>query len=775
MALEGRMHFAVRPLPAHSGLDGAFRIHIPPEQLDVLGLRVGDVCEVSGGEHGTDLLGHGIAWRATEKLGANPKQKPAKMTDTLRHAFNIKEGSHVNLSPSRAKIARADKVVLTDVTPTEFLNGDAAETEDEKWWWRCGHTLSNCEAFASGTNFDVTARKGIRKRFHVEHVDAATTAPGIPALFYFNDHTKLVINGLDVTPNTTAANGDHHGYAGIDAKHIGGLLDQIKTLNASMKRVIEDTRAPQGLTRHAGVLIHGYEGTGKSMLLSRMKRAPFRKVLYLDELELDSPSASKNQAHIESTFTTALDNQPSLILIDDLHELAPANGSAYGKALTKQFNRLNGAQVLVVATCRNPDDVFQRLIGVGLLSRNVELPVPDHVARIDILDALLDGSDTEADVARDLGRRTHGFTGRDLALLITLAREQAVEQSEAREEFESRDLPNHESMSSLLISFDGAANNQAVAKVDATQAQPKEKPLITITTEDFDYALTQVRPTALREFLFEKPQIQWSDIGGSQAIKERFDHIIGWPLDYAEDMTTLRLESTKGILLYGPPGCSKTMTAQAVAKTYDLNFIAVQGAELISMYVGESERAIRNLFSKARAAAPCVVFFDEIDSIASVREGGASKGLNVLTTLLNEMDGFRPLNNVIILAATNKPEVLDSAIMRPGRFDAQIYLGPPDTLARQEIFSIQMKGVPKGGYIDFIRFVRATDGFTGAEIKELCNLAKERAFVRAHGAEAPAELQLLEEDFEYALPRTKKRVSVDMIEAYLAFAGKQSS
>jgi AAA family ATPase len=298
---------------------------------------------------------------------------------------------------------------------------------------------------------------------------------------------------------------------------------------------------------------------------------------------------------------------------------------------------------------------------------------------------------------------------------------------------------------------------------DVTFSPEKE-----VTLEDFESVLPSVKPTALREIFTEKPKTKWSDIGGSDNIKKSFDRIIAGPLKYGEQMAKIDKRLTKGVLLYGPPGCSKTLTAQAVASTYDFNFIAIKGAELLSSYVGESERAVREVFRKAKAAAPCVIFFDEIDSIGSNRDSGHTPGLNVLTTLLNEMDGFESLRNVLVLAATNKPEALDPALMRPGRFDRKVHLDLPNDVARKEILKIATRRVTMCSDVDFDALVVATSGYSGAEVVHICETAKEKALIRWI-EKANQEMMLMREDFEAAIVETPRGITMEMIETYRAF------
>ena len=489
------------------------------------------------------------------------------------------------------------------------------------------------------------------------------------------------------------------------------------------------------------------------MLLSRVATGSWSKVLRLQNSTLSAASVAKNLATIQSTFEEARAKQPSLVVMDDLQKLSDEH---YITAICEALDQIKGTRVLVVAACRSPTELNSSLLNPGRFTKKLELSIPDLNARTLILDALLcDESDVIKHETSRLSARTHGFTGKDLAGLVEIAQGQALERAVTQEAHDE-----HVEMNEPVDMLDGAATENGTRTNDSA-------PMYDLSAADFDFALTQIRPTALGEFFSETPKIRWTDIGGSDAIKTRFDTALGWPLKHGELLQEYKMRPQKGVLLYGPPGCSKTLTAQAVAANYDMNFIAVKGAELVSMYVGESERAVREVFRKARTAKPCVIFFDEIDSIASERESGGTKGLNVLTTLLNEMDGFESHAGVLVLAATNKPEALDSAIMRPGRFDQHIYLPPPNVTARKEIFTIEMKGRPREDDLDFTRLVAETEGSTGAEIVQICHLATEEALGRRIAGQAGI---VGFADFEKALGLMPKGVTEKELRAYEAFA-----
>ncbi|EME88684.1 uncharacterized protein MYCFIDRAFT_192794 [Pseudocercospora fijiensis CIRAD86] len=674
MHVADASHLVVRDLPSQ-GLEGAFRVHLLPESLQQAGLKVGDVCKITS-EDGS--IGHGIAWRADDRMGNRPKLRPAKMTHTFRAACGFEEGSKVTIAASDASVFRADKILLTDITPSEYKRPD--DVDDACWKIRIAHQFSGLPDVTEKLNYQLSVLLAqpelfdrLRKSFHVNEP----------------------------------------------------------------------------------ILIHGYEGTGKSTLLNALADCAFKKVLRLDKPCLNGGSLAKNQQIIRDTFADAKENEPSIILMDDLEKLAPHDDVAYAGILGKELDAIHNKHIMVVAATRVVADVQSVLIQPPRFDFQIELPIPDVSAREQILNVLRRKPAFAKDsVSSETSIRTHGFTGKDLAILHARANHCAmVRFRRAIEE----------------LTMDRSSKPPAYEQAIGASPTPNE-PNPDITLRDFEVILASgaVKPAALREFFTEKPSISWADIGGSSQMKESFDRSIGWTLkhEYKDQMAEMDLSPPKGVLLYGPPGCSKTLTAQAVANCYNLNFIAIKGAELISMYVGESERAIREVFRKARAASPCVIFFDEIDSIGSDRDSG-TKGLNVVSTLLNEMDGFETLKDVFILAATNKPEILDPALIRPGRFDKLVFVRPPNDVARQEILMIATRKVSLSADIIIDTLVAETEGYSGAEIKRICHVAKEIALQRWYTGQG--EARICASDFEEALHKVKRGISPEMLAAYEAF------
>jgi AAA family ATPase len=632
--------------------------------------------------------------------------------------------------------------------------------------------LDNCDAFSVGTTFDVAAKKGLKKRFFVEHIEAPGSVDSA-TLFVLNDMTELkIVETVDESSESI-----HHKVSDmrLEVDRIGGLADQISILNESLmllcKKAKQQNVEDDGFPWNSSILVHGYEGTGKTMLLQELeRRSGARKAIRLEKRQLLG-TASKNDAVIQAAFNDALANQPSLIVIDNLEKIATAGDTVAQTtvdSLRAGFDAIVGTAVLVVAATRNHTDIDSSLLDSERFAETLELPVPDRAARVEIIKALLHKIKvSEEGLHENIGSRTHGFTGKDLRLLVKKALKRSVLRTVREEEW----VKVHSRTSTDITTEETLVDGDSHSQPESSGLPTHEHTAPVVSLEDFELALTQVRPTALREIIFETPKVTWDDIGGSDAVKEFFDETIGWPIKHPELFARFsRSNKQKGVLLYGPPGCSKTMTAQAVANTYGLNFIAVKGAELISMYVGESERAVREIFRKARAAAPSIIFFDEIDAIGSTRESGSSSGLHILTTLLNEMDGFETLKSVQVLAATNQPESLDPALLRPGRFDAHVYLGPPNQPARLDIMRIATKGLTLQDDVRLEELEKETEGHSGAEIVRACDLAARQALRRI--VSGATDESVCKADFEVAFARTTKGITAEMLEAYDAFAQK---
>ena len=404
---------------------------------------------------------------------------------------------------------------------------------------------------------------------------------------------------------------------------------------------------------------------------------------------------------MQNAFADARSAQPSIIVLDDLHMTAgrQEDSAATSSLLSENIQALRGSKVQIVAAARRPIDVEQKLL--SCFKKKIELPTPTPSSRLQVLrhfSAELADETTLAYVAE----KTHAYTATDLEDLCFAA----FEASETRTARHNSDQVN---------------GDQSV------EPHPVGTEVSALLIEDFHAALRHVHPSLMNEIYIEVPKVNWSDIAGSDAVKHKIWEAVELPLKNPEIVSHLHLHLNHGILLYGPPGCSKTMTAKAIATESGLNFIAVKGPELVSKYVGESEYKIREIFRKARAASPSVIFFDEIDSIAPNREGGGGhEGLNTVATLLNEMDGVENVQRVLVLAATNRPDAIDPALLRPGRLGTSLYVGPPNYDAVLQILQMRTKKMSDDAELDFDSIgtkIIENGCFSGADVAALCDAA----------------------------------------------------
>ncbi|KAF2144952.1 uncharacterized protein K452DRAFT_221945 [Aplosporella prunicola CBS 121167] len=637
-------------------------------------------------------------------------------------------------------------------------------------------STGSLDAVITGGTFSVTTlsgpRSGRKSRFVVEKVEPPVEDKLTPYSPYFCNHAssvQLLADGETVQP--TASNSQPKRFE-ISSDGIGGLHKQIIELNERLVTLTSEVRRrkyPLVLKRSTGILLHGPEGTGKSLLLRKIAEAPWKKAIFMDE-QLTG-TFEKNQTILKKAFEEAKASQPSVIIFDKLDVFAPKNDenspapkSSLARSIAVEMDKLGTARVLLIGASTRLADVDTALRTPELFAEELEIPVPDAKARVSILKVLREKEWQFTDeVAENVGGRTHGFVGRDLAALHKKALKRACDRY-----FEQNELA--ESTDGNPDPVEGQTSGETQPPTEEVGAELPSNDeasgaAASVLQEDFEDALLKIRPTAMNEVFLETPKVKWSDIGGSEGVKAALREVTEWPFRHPEDMEDLDLQPQRGILLYGPPGCSKTLCAKAVATESDLNFLAVKGAELTSMYVGETERAVREVFRKARAASPSIIFFDEIDSIASSRESGKQlSGLNVLTTLLNEMDGIESLKGVLVLAATNRPDVLDSALMRPGRFDAILYVGPPNLAARKQIVEIGTRKRPLGDDFEVEEMALLTEGYSGAEIIEICAEAA-RMTLRdrlQHGDKR----KIGREQFTKALHKTPKRITKEMTDRY---------
>ncbi len=487
---------------------------------------------------------------------------------------------------------------------------------------------------------------------------------------------------------------------------IGGLKDEVDKVREMIELPLRHPELFEklGVEAPKGVLLHGPPGTGKTLLAKAVASETSATFTSIGGPEIMSKFYGESEERLRDIFKEAAENAPSIIFIDEIDSIAPKRDEVTAETerrivaqLLALMDGLEGrGKVVVIGATNRPNALDPAIRRPGRFDREIEIGIPDKDGRLEILQIHTKGMPLAEDVDMDkLASMTHGYVGADLAALAREAAMRALRKVLPSIDLEAESIPA-EVLNELKVGMD-----------------------------DFMAAYREMQPSTLREVLLEAPNVKWEDIGGLEGPKQELMESVEWPLKYASLFSHMGATPPKGLLLYGPPGTGKTLLAKAVATESEANFISVKGPEFLSKWVGESEKAVRETFRKARQAAPCVIFLDEIDAIAPVRGRSSDSGVTerVISQILTEMDGLEPLHNVVVIAATNRPDIMDPALMRPGRFDRLVYVPPPDLPARKEILRIHTKGKPLDDDVDLDKLASKMDKYTGAEISAVCNEA----------------------------------------------------
>ncbi|MDQ2051591.1 CDC48 family AAA ATPase [Natronolimnohabitans sp. A-GB9] len=583
----------------------------------------------------------------------------------------------------------------------------------------------------------------------------ASTSPS--GTVVITDSTNIEISETPAEQVSAGGGASPEGVPDVTYEDIGGLDNELDQVREMIELPMRHPELFQqlGIEPPKGVLLHGPPGTGKTLMAKAVANEIDAHFETISGPEIMSKYYGESEEQLREVFEEAEENAPAIIFIDELDSIAAkreeAGGDVERRVVAQLLSLMDGLEergrVTVIAATNRIDDIDPALRRGGRFDREIEIGVPDKDGRREILQVHTRGMPLEEQI--DLERyaeNTHGFVGADLE---SLTREGAM--NALRRIRPDLDLEEDEIDAEVLESLQ-------------------------VTEDDFKEALKGIQPSAMREVFVEVPDVTWNDVGGLGDTKERLRETIQWPLDYPEVFDQMDMEAAKGVLMYGPPGTGKTLLAKAVANEAQSNFISIKGPELLNKYVGESEKGVREIFEKARSNAPTVIFFDEIDSIAGERgrqQTDSGVGERVVSQLLTELDGLEELEDVVVIATTNRPDLIDSALLRPGRLDRHIHVPVPDEDARKKIFDVHTRNKPLADAIDLDWLAAETDGYVGADIEAVCreaSMAASREFINSVDPEEMDDtidnVRISTEHFEHALEEVNASVTAETRERY---------
>ena len=543
----------------------------------------------------------------------------------------------------------------------------------------------------------------------------------------------------------------------VTYEDIGGLDDELEQVREMIELPMRHPELFQqlGIEPPKGVLLHGPPGTGKTLIAKAVANEIDAYFQTISGPEIMSKYYGESEEQLREVFDEAEQNAPAIVFVDELDSIAPKRGETTGdverRVVAQLLSLMDGLEergdVIVIGATNRVDAIDQALRRGGRFDREIEIGVPDQHGRKEILQVHTRGMPLAEDVDLDeFAERTHGFVGADVESLAKESAMNALRRVRPQIDLESE-------------------------RIDADLLESLQ-----VTETDFKEALKGIEPSALREVFVEVPDVTWQDVGGLEDTEERLRETIQWPLEYPGVFDAMDLRAATGVLLYGPPGTGKTLLAKAVANEADSNFISVKGPELLNKYVGESEKGVREVFSKARENAPTVVFFDEIDSIATERgtnTGDSGVGERVVSQLLTELDGLEEMEDVVVVATTNRPDLIDGALLRPGRLDRHVHVPVPDESGRRAILEVHTRNKPLADDVDLGSLARRTEGFVGADVEALvreATMAATREFVRSVPREelddSVGNVRVKAEHFEAALNEVGPSVDEDVKRQY---------
>jgi len=716
--------------PADSGRGIA---RIPKSIMDGLGLNDGDVIEIVG-KRITPAL-------AIRPYGDDEGLDIVRLDGLQRANAGVGSGDYVEVRKGLSK--SATRVVFAPAQNNVRLQGSAEALQRSF----AGRPLTAGDTVATAGHQRVNADMPDHVRqllnapaFALQEVRLTVVSTAPRGIVHIDRDTVV-----ELLPEYTEQQGERR--ADVTYDDLGGMRDTIDALREMVELPLRHPELFQrlGVDPPKGVLLHGPPGTGKTRLAKAVANESDAQFFHIAGPEIMGSAYGESEKKLRELFEAASKAAPSIIFIDEIDSIAPKRGQVSGEAekrlVAQLLTLMDGLEprqnLVVIAATNRPEAIDEALRRPGRFDREIVVGVPDETGRREILGVhtrgmpLADGVDLDA-----LARRTYGFVGADLA---ALTREAALETVR-------RMMPELN-----LSGDDGSIPNEVLDR-------------LSVIASDFDNALKRVQPSAMREVMVQVPNVSWDDVGGLDAAATKLREGVELPLKHPEAFRRLGIRPAKGFLLSGPPGTGKTLLAKAAARESQANFIATKSSDLLSKWYGESEQQIARLFARARQVAPTVIFIDELDSLVPARGGGLGEPQvteRVVNTILAEMDGLEELNGVVLIGATNRPNLIDPALLRPGRLDELVYVGPPDVAGRRRILAIHTKAMPLDDDVDLEALARQSEHFTGADLEDLTRRAG-LAALRRDLAVATVGMA----DFEAALRETRASVTPEMLAEY---------
>jgi len=693
---------------------------LDPDTLLHLKLSPGDIIEIEGGETTAAKV-----WRA-DRQDWN--------TDTVRIDGFTRQNADVGIGERvkirKAETEKADRLVLAPPEEASVQFGSDAAGMVKRQILKRPVVERDIVPVMSSTN----------------HPFMRSPGQAIPLIAVESepDGVVLITEDTDVELREEPISGFDRAGGGITYEDIGGLQKEIQRVREMVELPMKHPQIFQklGIEPPQGVLLHGPPGTGKTLLAKAVANETSASFFSIAGPEIISKYYGESEQQLREIFEDAKDESPSIIFIDELDSIAPkredVTGEVERRVVAQLLTMMDGlearGQVIVIAATNRVDAVDPALRRPGRFDREIEIGVPDEIGREEILRIHTRGMPLSDDVTLSrLADDTHGFVGADIESLTKEAAMRALRRYLPEIDLDEEDIP------------------------------PSLIDRMIVKREDFQGALGEVEPSAMREVLVELPKVSWEDVGGLQEAKRDVKESIEWPLTDPQKFDRLGIEPPSGVLLYGPPGTGKTLIAKAVANETNANFISVRGPQLLSKWVGESEKAIRQTFRKARQVAPCIVFFDELDALAPGRgqDDGNNVSERVVNQLLTELDGLEDMQEVMVIGATNRPDIIDPALIRSGRFDRLVKIGQPDESGREEILDIHTRDTPLASDVSFRELAEVTEGYVGSD---LASIAREAGMEALRGDEDAEEVGM--RHFRQALDSVRPTVTDELLEYY---------